>query len=621
MVADDGDLRERIRQSRAALQSVGALGAVVVEDMASRWLQNFRFVQIQAPGRMNEWGRGLTHPQAVLGGLMERVERVSAMLAPKHYGIVRSTPDALNGTALTLQDLGLCNFQRYLHRGDEFLSLPNDYVQMSAEGQGGGTTYAPASRVFGRHLGPVEDFSCSTGLAAHFDPSEAKRRALIEVLERHFHHVSKFNDVPLHRLPLDLVQMTEQQRLLLEELEAGGHEVQAYSVPVSAPLFGVWVTVTRRPSDWTQLPFGAVAHFGLHGELCVAIERALTESLVSRGLYCLRHGERRSRKRSQAEERFAIRLQDAEDAGEVPVPDHAGAQAVEQVLAGLRTRAFFCDLTHPAMGIPVFRALVPGVQPNFDLMGLSPTHPNARITNHLQGYPRWCEEVRAGVLATGTLDDRRDNAKASHRQADSAGQSLAVSYKGPKVSLSTASSSALSSAIAKRRTRRSISGKLTLSELATLLESAVGPRIVHYSVRAGFLSQRRYPSGGALHPLEFFLEARNVEGLPHGIYHYGDDSSLTALGPLQSPLAERYCRASAIVWIVYRRGRNSGKYGPNGLDLALIESGHVGQNMLLLAQGLGLNAVPFGTFSGWSYGEHLRRSEAPIYAIGFGHDA
>jgi SagB-type dehydrogenase family enzyme len=139
---------------------------------------------------------------------------------------------------------------------------------------------------------------------------------------------------------------------------------------------------------------------------------------------------------------------------------------------------------------------------------------------------------------------------------------------------------------------------LELGALATLLWAAYG--VSHASAD---LPLRTVPSGGALYPLELYALCLRVDGLARGLYHYdplrhvleplGGDvpqerlEALTAYPELVVP-AGVVLFATALFW------RTRFKYGLRGYRFALLEAGHVAQNVLLAAAALDAAAVPVG---------------------------
>lgn len=118
-------------------------------------------------------------------------------------------------------------------------------------------------------------------------------------------------------------------------------------------------------------------------------------------------------------------------------------------------------------------------------------------------------------------------------------------------------------------------------------------------------SRRPYPSAGARYPLEVYPLVLNCEGIKRGLYHYNvKEHSLEIL--LQKDLSswffnvtgeERWLMQSAVVLIITGvLDRTRIKYGDRGYRYILIETGHLGQNISLLATELGLGSCALGGF-------------------------
>ncbi|HSP73132.1 MAG TPA: SagB/ThcOx family dehydrogenase, partial [Gaiellaceae bacterium] len=130
-------------------------------------------------------------------------------------------------------------------------------------------------------------------------------------------------------------------------------------------------------------------------------------------------------------------------------------------------------------------------------------------------------------------------------------------------------------------------------QLSTLLDSAYGVR----TTAAG--ARRTVPSGGALYPLELYAVCASVEGAPRGLLHYdpfahrleqlttGDalaDLAAALVDPAPLEQAALALVVTAVLW------RTRFKYGARGYRFALVEAGHVAQNVLLAAAALRLPA-------------------------------
>ena len=107
-----------------------------------------------------------------------------------------------------------------------------------------------------------------------------------------------------------------------------------------------------------------------------------------------------------------------------------------------------------------------------------------------------------------------------------------------------------------------------------------------------------------LFPLEMYVATQRVEGLDSGLYHFDPlRSALERIRPLGSdeltgltPFDELLVPSAAVAMLSGVFWRSRFKYGARAYRFALLEAGHVAQNFLLAATGLGLAACPVGGF-------------------------
>jgi SagB-type dehydrogenase family enzyme len=161
----------------------------------------------------------------------------------------------------------------------------------------------------------------------------------------------------------------------------------------------------------------------------------------------------------------------------------------------------------------------------------------------------------------------------------------------------------LADAIGARRSARSFApGPVTLEALATLLHASYGVTGPPDGEEAT-AALRAVPSGGALYPLEVYVLAARVEGLAEGLYHFVPLRSVLETLPPDDPLPrlrsslaypEILDGSALTVLVTAMFWRTRFKYGLRGYRFALLEAGHVMQNLLLVATALGLGAVPIG---------------------------
>jgi SagB-type dehydrogenase family enzyme len=150
----------------------------------------------------------------------------------------------------------------------------------------------------------------------------------------------------------------------------------------------------------------------------------------------------------------------------------------------------------------------------------------------------------------------------------------------------------LNEALAARRSTRTYgSRKLTDAEVGQLLWAGQG-----FTSARGF---RTAPSAGALYPM-FLYYADDValwryEPRRHGLEKVVDGDvrrNLARAGLDQAPLK----RAPGIIIVVAKPAISAVKYRGRAERYCMVEAGHIGQNILLTAEALGLGACPGGGF-------------------------
>jgi SagB-type dehydrogenase family enzyme len=152
-----------------------------------------------------------------------------------------------------------------------------------------------------------------------------------------------------------------------------------------------------------------------------------------------------------------------------------------------------------------------------------------------------------------------------------------------------------------RRTIRSFtSQQLTLEQFSQLLWAAYG-----ITEDRGY--KRAAASGGACYPMDIYavVGEKGIKGMDAGIYHYepmGHSVSLLLEGDLREEVARAslgqmwMARPPMSLVVCAEYARITSRYGDRGVRYAMIEAGHVGQNIFLQAEALGLGAGIVGAF-------------------------
>ncbi|UMZ72813.1 SagB/ThcOx family dehydrogenase [Natranaerofaba carboxydovora] len=137
------------------------------------------------------------------------------------------------------------------------------------------------------------------------------------------------------------------------------------------------------------------------------------------------------------------------------------------------------------------------------------------------------------------------------------------------------------------------------------------------------------PSAGAIYPMVIYLVAENISDLDPGIYRYSSSNhSLEKFieGNKGASLAKACLGQSfvakapinIVVTAIYEKIKAG--YGERGIRYAIIEAGHISQNVYLQAEALELGTVAIGAF----YDDHvsevleLSTKEKPLYVMPVG---
>jgi SagB-type dehydrogenase family enzyme len=181
-------------------------------------------------------------------------------------------------------------------------------------------------------------------------------------------------------------------------------------------------------------------------------------------------------------------------------------------------------------------------------------------------------------------------------------------------------------AIATRRSARAFSpSPMSIDELAQVL--ALGSGIT--ADRWGN-ARRAAPSSGALYPIELYPVVHNVDGLERGIYHYAYREhalELVRLEDLRTHVVEQGLmqeflgQCGAVVFVTQILQRMRFRYQDRSYRYGLVEVGHIGQNIYLAANSMGLGACAIGAFMDNEINAMLGvdgTEEAAIYMIAVG---
>jgi SagB-type dehydrogenase family enzyme len=185
--------------------------------------------------------------------------------------------------------------------------------------------------------------------------------------------------------------------------------------------------------------------------------------------------------------------------------------------------------------------------------------------------------------------------------------------------------------LARRTWRRFSKEPIALSSLGILMRLTWGVQRWTNVPGFGRLALKTSPSGGARHPIEVYVVARHVAGLPRGLYHYAADTHQlellkkgTSSGQIAGFLPGQwwYGSAGALMLMTAVFARTQWKYrSPRAYRAVLLEAGHLCQTFCIVATWLHL--APFCTLAlnDSRVEKHLGLdgiAESVIYAAGVG---
>lgn len=155
----------------------------------------------------------------------------------------------------------------------------------------------------------------------------------------------------------------------------------------------------------------------------------------------------------------------------------------------------------------------------------------------------------------------------------------------------------------RKSSRKFTGGAMTLLQLSFLLWSTQGIKKLRGK---GYATIRTVPCGGARHEFETYLVVNAVDGLSPGVYHYLPmENKIECIGkhPGDAALSEMLSgqgwgtKANVVFFWSMVPYRAEWRYGIYAHRTALIDTGHIGQNLYLSATALHLGACGIAAFS------------------------
>lgn len=140
-------------------------------------------------------------------------------------------------------------------------------------------------------------------------------------------------------------------------------------------------------------------------------------------------------------------------------------------------------------------------------------------------------------------------------------------------------------------------------------------KFIQYSMGKSYINQynmalRTYPSGGARYPVEVYIITQNIENLKDlNIYRlnaeedrlYDMNKKITREELKNLTCASKYeyndfMSCNIYIFLTSSFKKTTCKYGLLGYRLVLLEAGHIGQNISLVGERMGLSTLALGGF-------------------------
>jgi SagB-type dehydrogenase family enzyme len=140
-------------------------------------------------------------------------------------------------------------------------------------------------------------------------------------------------------------------------------------------------------------------------------------------------------------------------------------------------------------------------------------------------------------------------------------------------------------------------------------------------------AKRMYPSAGARYPVEVYIVGNKVSELEEGLYHFNvKDNKVELLlkkdlrDDMTKILNSEMGMAPLLLILTGVMSRTEVKYGSNAYRFALIEAGHIGQNISLLSERFKLGCCAIGGFDNDKLVKLLdvTEEELPLYVFAMG---
>jgi len=399
---------EKIPQSQGVFEGLEEVGQLDVMGLP--------VYKVNCKTRYNEWGKGISEAQSKASAIMERIERFSSIAKnwEKPPIIKNKKFSEIKDKAISYWDFVPCNLNRALWDKKKMDELEMDWVRVFSL-ISKKEMLVPAQLVFFQYKQKnYIDYTCSTGLASGNTLEEAILQALCEVVERHFLHVISLNKEELETIDLDTVQNLKLKKII-QQLKKKGFEIIAsnFSGGWNIPTISVFIFNLKEKIIFNS---NAYQSCGTSSDPEVALIRAITEVAQNRAAMLNQRYFRTGRDfftsvSSETMAEYCWRAQAIKKISIQELPNISQKDFKEDIELAIMEifrkgyDVLISDLTHPIIGIPVVRVIIPGLQPNFLLLGHGVLNRKSRISKHLKSYDQVVESCKKRIFENQKIDN------------------------------------------------------------------------------------------------------------------------------------------------------------------------------------------------------------------------
>lgn len=401
-----------VKNAKLRLKQFGTEILENLQDVSDLNSMDLPVLRVNCKERHNEWGKGLTEEQCQASAIMERIERYSSSVNYREkIDVTKSKFNDIKNQAISRTKFGLQNIQHALY-GDEINEIEADWVKAFSL-VNNKQFLVPADRMFFCYHQNYIDFNETTGLASGNTMEEAINHAICEVMERHILHKFFINQPNVKQIDLKTAE-NPQLKNLIENLQKKGFTIIANDFSGNWNLSSVSIFIFH-PKE--KIIFNNYFNCATAPDPEIALIRAITEAAQNRSVCKYRKFffENRNGFFSGAAKnvlrQYKWLTSDKKQISINQLPNISREDFKEEInlmvndIAEKGYDVLAYDLTHPGIKIPVVRVVIPGLQPNFLMLGYHHLDKRSCVTPHLKIYKEVMKKCKQRQFHNQNIDE------------------------------------------------------------------------------------------------------------------------------------------------------------------------------------------------------------------------